>query len=85
MKIYKNPFVSRRAYFIPISPARTGRAEAKATNGYCIEECDGKFDIKRGTYYNFSLEREMPIVGEIENSLIKDAVIQLVLSRVREE
>lgn len=86
MKIYKNPFVSRKSYFIPVSPARTAKMEAKATNGYIIEEdFEGKIDMRRGAYYNFSLEREMPVVGEISKTAIKNAVIQIVLAAVKED
>lgn len=85
MKIYKNPFVSRKSYFIPVSPARTAKMEAKATSGYIIEEWEGKINIRRGKYYNFSLEREMPVVGEVSREALKDAIIQIVLAAVKED
>lgn len=85
MKIYKNPFVSRRSYFIPVAPQKTGKCEAKATKGYSIEERDGKWELNSAAYYNFSLEREMPVVGEIEKDILKQAVIQCVLDKVTED
>lgn len=85
MKIYKNPLVSRKSYFIPTGPKRTGKCEASATNGYIVEEWNGKWEIKRGAYYNFSLKKEMPIVGKIAKSVLQNAIIQLILSEVSEE
>ena len=85
MKIYKNPFVSRRSYFIPVSPARTAKMEAEATNGYIIEEeWEGKMDIRRGVYYNRDY-KGYPVVGEISKTALKDAVIQIVLAAVKED
>lgn len=85
MKIYKNPFVTRKSYFIPIAPARTGKGEAKATMGYIIEEWEGKVNIRRGEYYNYSLDYEHPVVGEISEIDLKKAVIQIVLSAINED
>ncbi|MEM0531492.1 hypothetical protein WGC32_14320 [Zongyangia sp. HA2173] len=84
MKIYKNPFVSRRSYLIPIAPARTSKGECKATRGYIIEEIDGKWEFRNGEYYNISLKERMPVVGEVSKSILKNAIIQIVIDNVKE-
>ena len=84
MKIYKNPFVQRRSYFIPVAPARTAKMEAKATNGYIIEEWQEKWEIRKGVYYNMSLEK-MPVAGKVSKEILKKAVIECVLAEIREE
>ena len=83
MKIYKNPFVSRRSYFIPVAPQRVGKMEASATKGYAIEEINGEWNIRSGSYYNFSLKNEMPIVGNIDKKVLQRAVIDCGLDAVK--
>lgn len=84
MKIYKNPFVARRSYFIAIAPARTGKMESKATQGYCIQEWQGQWEITRGNYYNISLRDEFYVVGEVSKKALMQAVIDLVLANVKD-
>ena len=85
MKIYKNPFVSRECYFIKTGKARTGKAEATASEGYCVQFWDGKWKVGKAQYYDFSLRDEMPIVAENRTSIqsvIEKAILNAVLDLV---
>ena len=44
----------------------------------------GKWKIRSGSYYNHTLNREMPVVGEVDRKKLKDAVIKCVLNAVKE-
>ena len=57
--------------------------EASATKGYAIEEINGEWNIRSGSYYNFSLKNEMPIVGNIDKKVLQRAVIDCVLDAVK--
>lgn len=83
INIYKNPFVSRKSYFIPVAPRKTGKMEAKATRGYIIEEFEGNWTVRSGSYYNTSLKSEMPVVGNIDKQEIEKCVAQLVISKIK--
>lgn len=83
MKIYKNPFVSRESYFVKTGTAR-GRGAA-ASKGYIIEFWNGKWEVREGVYYDFSLKNEMPVVAEDRNSIktvIERAILNAVLDLV---
>ena len=85
MKIYKNPFVKRESYFVKTGKASTGRAEATASKGYIVEFWDGKWQVKTGAYYDFSLRDELPIVAENNvsiQSVINEAILNAVLALV---
>ena len=85
MKIYKNPFVSRESYFVKTGKASTGRAEASASKGYIVEFWNGKWQVKSGAYYDFSLRDEMPVVAENSvaiQSVIDRAILNAVLDLV---
>ena len=88
MKVYKNPYVSRESYFVKTGKARTGKAEASASSGYCIEFLSGKWDVRKCTYYDDSLKNEFLIVGENNRSIesvINRAVLDAVLDLVGEQ
>ena len=70
---------------MPIAPARTGKREASAMQGYIIEQWDGKWEIKRGAYYNHILKRELPIVGSVKKEILAQTVIDCVLKNIEEE
>ena len=81
MKIYKNPWVSRESYFIKTGAARSAKMEAAKSTGYSVDFWDGKWKVRKATYYNKSLD-EMPVV--CENKVSIQAVIgKAVLDAVR--
>lgn len=85
MKVYKNPFVSRESYFVRTGVARTGKMEASASNGYVVEFVGGKWNVRKGKYYDISLKNEFPVVAENKvsiNSVIERAVLVVVLDAV---
>lgn len=87
MKVYKNPFVSHKSYFVKTGKARTGRIEASASKGYIIEQIDSKWNVRTGVYYDFSLRKEMPVIAENRISImgiIEKAVLDAVLDLVAE-
>ena len=87
MKIYKNPFVSRESYFVRTGPAKTGKCEASASNGYSVEFFNGKWEVRKAVYYNFSLTNELPVIAENKvsiDSVIKRAILNAVLDLVGE-
>ena len=81
MKIYKNPWVTRESYFIKTGAARSAKMEAAKSTGYSVDFWDGKWKVRKATYYNKSLA-EMPVV--CENRVSIQAVIgKAVLDAVR--
>ena len=85
MKVYKNPFVSRKSYFVKTGKARTGRCEASASKGYIIEQKDGKWNVRTGTYYDMSLRKDMPLIAENRvpiMGIIEKAVLNAVLDLI---
>lgn len=87
MKVYKNPFVSRESYFVKTGAARTGKMEASASKGFCIEFIDGKWEVRMAEYYDFSLRNELPVIAENKvsiKSVIERAVLNAVLDLVGE-
>ena len=86
MKIYKNPWVTRESYFVKIGAAKSAKMEAAKSNGYSIDFWDGKWVVRKTTYYNKSLS-EMPVVCENKYSLqarIDKAIVDAVLGFVEE-
>lgn len=83
-KIYKNPWVTRECYFFPTGGYIQSKNEAEKVKGYHVQYWNGKWEIRAGMMYVKTLA-EMPIVGEIKSKFIKDAVIRLILSAVKEE
>ena len=82
MVIYKNPYVSRESYFVRTGVARTGKAEASASTGWVVEFVDGKWQARKGAYYNRTLKYDFPVVAENAVSLeteIESAVINAVI------
>ena len=81
MKIYKNPWVTRESYFVKTGAARSAKMEAAKSTGYSVDFWDGKWKVRKATYYNKSLD-EMPVVCENRVSIqavIDKAVIDAVL------
>lgn len=84
MKIYKNPWVTRESYFVRTGAARSARMEAAKSSGYSVDFWDGKWKVRKATYYNRSLA-EMPVVCENRCSLqerIDKAIVDTVLGFV---
>ena len=80
MKIYKNPWVTRESYFVKTGAARSAKMEAAKSTGYSVDFWDGKWKVRKATYYNKSLD-EMPVVCENKVSIqavIKKAVLDAV-------
>lgn len=72
MKIYKNPWVTRESYFVKTGAARSAKMEAAKSTGYSVDFWDGKWKVRKATYYNKTLA-EMPVV--CENKVSIQAVI----------
>ena len=88
MKIYKNPFVSRECYFVRTGIAKSGKSEASKSQGYQIQFWEGKWEVKKATYYDYSLKKEFPVVAETKssiNSVINSAILKAVLEAVSNE
>lgn len=86
MKIYKNPFVSRDSYFIKTGKAFSCKGEASKSKGYIVDFLDGKWNVREGQYYDFSLRNEMPIIAENNISIqrvIETAILNAVLDMVK--
>ena len=84
MKIYKNPWVTRESYFVKTGAAKSAKMEAAKSNGYSIDFWDGKWVVRKTSYYNKSLS-EMPVVCENRCSLqarIDKAIVDTVLEFV---
>ena len=87
MKVYKNPFVSRESYFVKTGKAHSYKNEATKSKGYIVEFIDGKWEVREGCYYDFSLRSEMPVIAENTvsiKSVIDRAVVNAVLDLVGE-
>lgn len=87
MKIYKNPWVTRESYFVRTGAARSARMEAAKSSGYSIDFLDGRWKVRKATYYNKGLA-EMPVVCENRvgiQGVIDKAVLDAVLGFVRAE
>lgn len=85
MKIYKNPWVTRESYFVKTGAARSAKMEAAKSTGYSIDFWDGRWKVRKATYYNKSFA-EMPVVCENRVSIqavIDKAVMDAVLRFVR--
>lgn len=86
MKIYKNPFVSRECYFVKTGKAYSGKMEATKSEGYQVQFWDGKWEVKKVQYYDFSLRDELPIIAENRvsiQSVIEKAILNAVLELVQ--
>nr|DAH27841.1 MAG TPA: hypothetical protein [Caudoviricetes sp.] len=84
MKIYRNPWVSRESYFVKTATAKSAKREAAKSNGFTVDFWDGKWIVRKSTYYNKSLT-EMPIVAENRvniQSVIDRAILDTVLDLV---
>lgn len=87
MKVYKNPFVSRESYFVKTGAGHSFKMEASKSKGYIIEFISGKWEVREGCYYDFSLKNEFPVIAENKvsiKSVIDRAVINAVLDLVGE-
>lgn len=84
VKIYKNPWVTRECYFFSTGGYIKSKNESEKVKGYNVQYWNGKWEIRAGMMYVKTLA-EMPIVGEIKSKFIKDAVIRLILSAVKEK
>ena len=85
MKIYKNPFVSRESYFVKTGTASTRKMEASASKGYSVEFINGKWEVRKAEYYDFSLRNELPVIAENKvsiQSVIERAILNAVLDLV---
>lgn len=84
MKIYKNPWVTQESYFVKTGTAKSAKMEAQKSNGYSIDFWNGKWVVRKTTYYNKALS-EMPVVCENRCSLqerIDKAIVDTVLGFV---
>ena len=84
MKIYKNPWVTRESYFVKTGAAKSAKMEAAKSIGYSIDFWNGKWVVRKTTYYNQSLS-EMPVVCENRCSLqarIDKAIVDTFLGLV---
>lgn len=84
MKIHKNPWVRRESYFVKTGAAKSAKMEAPKSSGYSIDFWDGKWVVRKTTYYNKTLS-EMPIVCENRCSLqerIDKAIVDTVIGFV---
>ena len=80
MVIYKNPNVSHESYFVGTGIVWSG-AGLPASTGWVVEFVDGKWQARRGTYYNDSL-KHFPVVAENAVSLenvVESAVVDAVI------
>lgn len=84
MKIYKSPWVNRESYFVKTGAARSAKMEAAKSVGYSVDFWDGRWKVRKATYYNRSLV-EMPVVCEnrlsiqaVINKAVLDAVLRFV-------
>lgn len=87
MKIYKNPYVSYDSYFVKTGKAPTRKMEAAASKGYEVSNMNGKWEVRRVTYYDRSLRDEHPVVAENRVSIdrvIEEAVLGAVLNMIGE-
>ena len=87
MKVYKNPFVSRESYFVKTGKAHSCKMEASKSKGYIVEFIGGKWEVREGCYYDFSLKNELQVIAENKvsiKSVIERAVINAVLDLVGE-
>ena len=85
MKIYKNPWVTRESYFVKTGAAKSAKMEASKSSGYSIDFWEGKWVVRKATYYNKVLS-EMPVVCENKYSLqerIDKAIVDTVLEFVK--
>lgn len=86
MKVYKNPFVSRESYFVK-TDAEHSYIESPKSKGYIVEFVGGKWKVRDGFYYDFSLENELTVIAENKvsiKSVIDRAVLNAVLDLVGE-
>lgn len=81
MKIYKNPWVSRESYFVKTNSDRS------ITRGYSIDFWQGKWNVRKTSYYNSSLS-EMPVIFEDNRSfqtLLDKAIVNIILHNVNSQ
>ena len=87
MKVYKNPFVSGESYFVKTGAWNSFKMEASKSKGYIIEFIDGKWQVREGCYYDFSLKNELQVIAENKVSIktvIDRAIVNAVLDLVGE-
>ena len=87
MKVYKNPFASRESYFVKTGAGHSYKMEASKSKGYIVEFIGGKWEVREGCYYDFSLKNELQVIAENKvsiKSVIGRAVINAVLDLVGE-
>lgn len=85
MKIYKNPSVSREMYFVKTGSGFSHKNEAPKSNGYIIEIWDGKWNVRKGAFYDMDLNC-FPVVAENRVSIqkvIDNAILTAVLELVK--
>lgn len=86
MKIYKNPWVSRKSYFVKTGRAPSAKMEASKSTGYSIDFWNGEWIVRKAEFYDMSLA-EMPIVAAPNvsiKSIVDNAVLSAVLGYVEE-
>ena len=87
MKVYKNQFVSRESYFVKTGAGHSYKMEASKSKGYIVEFVGGKWEVREGCYYDFSLKNEMPVIAENNisiKSIIDRAIVNAVLDLIAE-
>ena len=84
MKIYKNPWVSRESYFVKTGAGKSAKMEAAKSEGYSLNFWDGRWILRKTTYYNCSL-LEMPVIVENRVSFraeLDKAIVNIILTSV---
>lgn len=83
MKVYKNPWVSRKSYFVKTGKGFSHKNEASKSKGYIVERdtASDKWVVRKGEFYDSDL-KEIPLVAENRisiQSVIDNAIIEAVL------
>ena len=87
MKVYKNPYVSRESYFVKTGAGHSYKMEASKSKGYIVEFVGGKWEVREGCYYDYSLKNELPVIAENKvsiKSIIDRAIVNSVLGLIAE-
>lgn len=84
MKIYKNPWVSYESYFVKTGAGKSAKMEAAKSEGYSLCFLDGRWILRKSTYYNYSLSR-MPVIVDNRVSFraeLDKAIVNIILAFV---
>lgn len=86
--ILKNLWAGYETYFVYMGfPVRSGKAEAKKTEGYTLVHVDGKWRFERALMYCHSLkdQEHFPVVGHIDfEKMCIDGILKEIEGRTAE-